>query len=207
MCGTQKLLSHSRHFFTLILGRWFERGDCAITPNLFIFMIPLFIFVIPIIRSLPPSPDKDPDFGIQLSDQVWGLTGLETDMMQIPHQAHKPQLAFYRPVPRPVPPRSVCSFWQAIGARSPQPPTLEWECVPSAEVPQAALKNQYWFSPSSYPSLWRPPTVHLPSSQPSRPLPKTSFSCLWVCVCVCVYVCVHAHAYVCVSVDVGGCVC
>ena len=204
MCGTQKLLSHSRHFFTLILGRWFERGDCAITPNLFIFVIPLFIFVIPIIRSLPPSPDKDPDFGIQLSDQVWGLTGLETDMMQIPHQAHKPQLAFYRPVPPPVGLLFLASnrCWQpptpytGVGVRA-----VCWG--PTGSIEKSILIQPQLLSLTLTPSHCPPPILPTLPSSPQNIL----LLFMGVCVCVCVYVCVHAHAYVCVSVDVGGCVC
>ena len=182
MCGTQKLLSHSRHFFTLILGRWFERGDCAITPNLFIFVIPLFIFVIPIIRSLPPSPDKDPDFGIQLSNQVWGLTGLESDMTQIPHQAHKPQLAFYRPVPPPVGVRAVC-----------------WG--PTGSIEKSILIQPQLLSLTLTPSHCPPPIL------PTLPSSPQNILLLFMGVCVCVYVCVCACTRLCVCQCGCGWVC
>ena len=184
--------------YCLILGTsspWYwedglKGGDCAITPNLFIFMIP-------VIRSLPPSPGKDPDLGIQLSDQVWGLTGLESDVMRIPHQAGKPQLAFYQPSAAPG---RFALFGRQSVLAAPNPlhsSVCRLLRSHTGSIEKSILIQPQLLSLTLTPSHCPPPTL-----PPPLPLPKTSFSCLWMCV----YVCVCAHAHVCVSVDVGGCV-
>ena len=181
--------------YCLILGTsspWYWEddlagGDCAVTPN-------LFTFVIPIIRSLPPSPDKDPDSGIQLSDQVWGLTRLESDMMQIPHQARKPQLAFYRPSAAPS---QFALFGRQSVLAAPNP-------LHSSACSLLRSHRQHWkinidSAPAPIPHFDPLPlSIPHPHNPPSSP---QNILHLFMGVCVCVRVCSH----VCVNVGVGVC--